>query len=128
MTLPLIKGFESTWKGPASANTPGAVASEFSNYGSDPIDIDYADIKVAVYDTPPYEGQAFVLFRDTRDGKFYEVNASHCSCYGLEDQWQPEEVVVAEIVKRPRYLYSDDAMINGLIRVAVIEALEGVTQ
>jgi hypothetical protein len=26
-----------------------------------------------------------------KDGKLWEVNGSHCSCYGLEGQWQPEE-------------------------------------
>jgi hypothetical protein len=35
-----------------------------------------------------YEGEALVVFRHKR--KLYEVNGSHCSCYGLEDQWTPE--------------------------------------
>lgn len=34
-------------------------------------------------------GKAFVLF--ARDGKLWEVNGGHCSCNGLEDQWEPEE-------------------------------------
>lgn len=36
-----------------------------------------------------YEEEAFVLFR--QDGKLYEVHGSHCSCYGFEGQWEPEE-------------------------------------
>jgi hypothetical protein len=48
-----------------------------------------AEILLASYGTPSYEGYAFVLFR--RDGKLYEVNGGHCSCYGLEGQWDPEE-------------------------------------
>lgn len=51
-----------------------------------------AEILLASYGTPSYEGYAFVLFR--RDGKLWEVNGSHCSCYGLEGQWDPEEVSV----------------------------------
>jgi len=51
-----------------------------------------AEILLASYGTPSYEGYAFVLFR--RDGKLYEVNGSHCSCYGLEGQWDPEETTV----------------------------------
>jgi hypothetical protein len=55
-------------------------------------------ILVASYDTPSYEGYAFVLFKVGR--KFYEVNGSHCSCYGLEGQWEPEETSLAEIRHR----------------------------
>ena len=50
------------------------------------------DILLASYGTPAYEGYAFVLFR--RDGKLFEVNGSHCSCYGLEGQWNPEKTSV----------------------------------
>jgi len=56
------------------------------------------DILFAWYDCPPYEGHAFVLFR--KDGKLYEVNGSHCSCFGLEGQWEPEEVTVESIKLR----------------------------
>ena len=57
-----------------------------------------AEILLASYGTPDYEGYAFVLFR--RDGKLWEVNASHCSCYGLEGQWQPEETTVDALRRR----------------------------
>lgn len=52
-------------------------------------------ILFAQYDYQDYEGYAFVLFE--RDGKLYEVNGSHCSCYGLEDQWCPEETSVEAV-------------------------------
>lgn len=44
------------------------------------------DVKIllASYTYEDYDGSAFVLF--LRDGKLYEVNGSHCSCYGLEGQ------------------------------------------
>ena len=35
-----------------------------------------------------------------KDGKLYEVNGSHCSCYGLEEQWKPEEVMLSELENR----------------------------
>lgn len=57
-----------------------------------------AEILLASYGTPSYEGYAFVLFR--RDGKLYEVNGSHCSCYGLEGQWAPEEATVEALRHR----------------------------
>lgn len=57
------------------------------------------EILYAHYDCPPYEGYATVIFR--KDGKLYEVNGSHCSCMGLEDQWEPEETSVVALLARP---------------------------
>ena len=48
-----------------------------------------AEVLIAWYGDGCYCGAAFVLYR--KDGKLFEVNGSHCSCYGLEDQWEPEE-------------------------------------
>ena len=48
------------------------------------------------YDTEQYEGYAFVLIE--REDGLYEVNASHCSCYGLEGQWD-EEKTTAEALR-----------------------------
>ncbi len=45
-------------------------------------------ILYAQYDCVDYDGKALVVFRKNR--KLYEVNGSHCSCYGLEGQWEPE--------------------------------------
>lgn len=60
-----------------------------------------AEILLASYGTPAYEGYAFVLFK--RDGKLFEVNGSHCSCYGLEGQWEPEETTVEALRHRMKY-------------------------
>jgi len=57
-----------------------------------------AEILLASYGTPSNEGYAFVLFR--RDGKLWEVNGSHCSCFGLEGQWQPEETTADALRRR----------------------------
>lgn len=43
----------------------------------------------AVYTQEDYEGDAFVVFE--QHGKLYEVHGGHCSCHGLEGQWEPEE-------------------------------------
>lgn len=43
------------------------------------------ELVYAVYNTPSYEDSADVVFR--RDGKWFHNNGCHCSCYGLEDQW-----------------------------------------
>lgn len=50
------------------------------------------EILLASYSYENYSGDAFVLFR--KDGKLYEVNGGHCSCYGLEGQWEPEDTTI----------------------------------
>jgi hypothetical protein len=55
-------------------------------------------ILFATYVCESYEGYAYALF--VKDGKLYEVEGSHCSCYGLEDQWTPIEVCLPELVNR----------------------------
>lgn len=57
-----------------------------------------AFIILAWYGYGDYDGSAFVLFE--RDGKLYEVNGGHCSCYGLEDQWDPEETTAKALLHR----------------------------
>lgn len=52
-------------------------------------DLDGCRILFAAYENESYEGYAMVIF--SKNGKLYEVNGSHCSCYGLEGQWIPEE-------------------------------------
>lgn len=55
-------------------------------------------ILFASYSYEIYEGSAWVLFE--QDGNLYEVNGGHCSCYGLEEQWEPEEVLLKELENR----------------------------
>lgn len=46
----------------------------------------------ASYDVDGYEGSAQIMFINR--GKIYTVSGGHCSCYGLEGQWQPEEMPI----------------------------------
>jgi len=61
---------------------------------------EYNKVKIlfAWYNYEDYSGSAFVLFKQGR--KLYEVSGSHCSCYGLEGQWSPEETSVKELLYR----------------------------
>ena len=61
---------------------------------------EWEDIHIlfASYSYYCYSGHAFVLFE--RDGKLFEVNGSHCSCYGLEGQWKPEETTIEALEHR----------------------------
>lgn len=57
-----------------------------------------SNILFASYGTDNYSGEAFVLFE--KEGKLYEVNAAHCSCFGLENQWSPEETNIVSLLHR----------------------------
>lgn len=63
----------------------------------------YKDINIlfASYEQANYSGDAWVLYE--KDGKLFEVNGSHCSCYGLEGQWREEEVLLKELENRLLY-------------------------
>jgi hypothetical protein len=70
------------------------------------------------------DSDAFIVFE--RGGKLYEAHGSHCSCYGFEGQWEPEEVPdVAAILKREDWAlagggYDDDSEANAArIRAAL---------
>lgn len=59
---------------------------------------DKINILFASYGSDNYCGDAFVLFE--KEGKLYEVNAGHCSCYGLEEQFSPEETTLESLRQR----------------------------
>lgn len=67
-------------------------------------DLEGCKILFAAYEDAGYDGYALVIF--SKDGKLYEVNGSHCSCNGLEDQWTPEETTF-EALKIRNYNHGD---------------------
>lgn len=62
------------------------------------VNFENINILFAYYSYKQYEGEAWVLFE--QNGLLFEVNGSHCSCYGLENQWQPEPVLLLELENR----------------------------
>lgn len=110
-----IDGF-SSWRvqdTPDLVNNPTAVFDEFQVSDKNRVGV---EILLAVYETSTYQGYAFVLFR--KDGKLYEVNGSHCSCYGLEGQWTPEETSIPVLKLRDMSVYygsSFDKIFNDYI-------------
>lgn len=63
------------------------------------------EVLLAAYAQEAYEGDAFVIYRD--GDKYFVVEGGHCSCYGLENQWKPEEyslpLLYAALEKRGEY-------------------------
>ncbi len=72
-------------------------------------DLDGVEILYAAYEIGNYSGQSLVLFK--KNGKLFVVDASHCSCYGLEGQWDEvetnEETLKMEIKAKSRYRYNE---------------------
>ncbi len=78
------------------------------------------EILVASYQRDGYEGWAAVLLR--KDGQFYEVYSSHCSCNGLE--WDvPELVEPKELRQRCHQRLSETYSDHREWHAAVLELL-----
>lgn len=73
------------------------VLSEFSITQKD---LKGCEVVFAYYTYEDYSGDALVILRDPQDGKFYEVNGGHCSCYGLDGQWEMEETTMDVMLQR----------------------------
>lgn len=67
------------------------------------------EILYAAYETGMCDGSALVLFK--KNDELFVVEASHCSCYGLEGQWDPvltnEVVLKKEVNSKTRHFYDD---------------------
>jgi hypothetical protein len=62
-----------------------------------------SEVIFADYERGQLEGEAMVVFlRDDsplgNEPRLYCVHASHCSCRGLEGQWEPEETTIKALV------------------------------
>jgi hypothetical protein len=75
----------------------GSVEDMCADFCIDASELKGAKVLYALREYGDYCGSCFVLFK--RDGKLYDVNGSHCSCYGLEDQWSPEETSVEALYR-----------------------------
>lgn len=53
------------------------------------------EILFASYNYECWEGEAFLIVK--KENKLYEVNAWHCSCYGLENQFDLEETSIEQL-------------------------------
>lgn len=65
-----------------------------------------AVVHLAWYGYGDYSGDSLVIFE--RGGKLFEVNGSHCSCNGLEEQWKPEETSWEALAMRKIGSYCDE--------------------
>ena len=64
-------------------------------FGLNPDLFSEIEVLLASYSRDAYCGEAFVLFR--QGSTLFEINASHDSTDGMEEQWEPEETLVAAL-------------------------------
>ena len=83
------------------------------------------EILLAYYNYEDYSGDAYVLGYDLTNNKLVEVYGSHCSCYGLEGQWEPEDTTteyLRKIITEDIYRYNLSVYKNALTKI--VEQLE----
>ncbi len=78
-----------------------------------------SEVIIAGYEYENYEGSAFVLYE--KNGKLYEANGGHCSCYGLEGQWKPEETTWEALAMRKCFLSWNDCPFDEAVRMIVAQ-------
>ncbi len=83
------------------------VARLADEYSEKPEAIAAFEILAAGYWPGSYCGMGWVLLRDRTTGALYEVDASHCSCYGLEGQWTTGETTKAYLLSEHFPLRAD---------------------
>lgn len=87
------------------------VERQFHTKLADDIQILYAH-----YNQDNYEGEAIVIY--SQNDKLFEVHGSHCSCHGLEDQFNPESCTYEDIVARleiGKFPYVDTEKLKSII-------------
>lgn len=65
-----------------------------------------------------YDAHAFIVFE--REGKVFEVQSAHCSCYGHEGQWEPIERPIEAIVKSADYVLAGNDIEAEVVRAYLL--------
>lgn len=115
--------FRDMWSEPHYSGAPAGLDAMLHDFEIKPEAVEGAEILFARYTAEGYEGSAYVLFQ--RDGKLFEVSGAHCSCYGLENQWDPEEVPAEALrhrLEKGEYFEAIDAKDDLL---AILDEFEG---
>jgi hypothetical protein len=77
---------------------------------------------VAQYSYEEYAGSSFCLYK--KDGVLYENYGNHCSCFGLEGQWEPSETTAEALKLRINADSSFTPEIKKILESKVFKALK----
>ncbi len=80
------------------------------NYGVEESTVNQYKLVVACLNNYGYEEDSYFLLIHRSTGKLYEVCGSHCSCYGFEGQFEPEETTV-EYIFSEHYQHRNDTTV-----------------
>jgi hypothetical protein len=67
-----------------------------------------------------YEESSYFLLVEKSTGKLFEVTGSHCSCFGFEGQFTPEETSVEYLISDKAY-FGRDPEIKKQIEVCLVK-------
>lgn len=87
LTSPIASPYRDSWEGDGWAD----VQRTFHMEEPKP-----EEILLANYSRDGCDGRAQVLYRN--GSAYFYVSGSHCSCFGLEDQWEPEEYTLETLI------------------------------
>ena len=59
-----------------------------------------------------YEESCSFLLIEPSTGKFYEISGSHCSCYGFENQFVPEECPIEYLAKGKKWSQARETVLS----------------
>ena len=59
------------------------------------------------------DSSSWFLLKEKATGKLFETHGSHCSCYGFEGQFEPEETTVEYLQSDKFYFYCGGYDDNG---------------
>ena len=77
-----------------------------SSYEVDDSEVDKYEVLVAYESVGSWgcDSSSWILLKDRETGKLFETHGSHCSCYGFEGQFEPEETTV-EYLQSDRFFF-----------------------
>jgi glucuronate isomerase len=83
------------------------VQEQFGTHDKEP-----TEVILAAYDEEGYDGSALVIFR--RGRRYFTNYGSHCSCHGLEGQWDPIQTTKRELKKFYRRVVAQEEPAYGI--------------
>jgi len=52
------------------------------------------------------DSSSFFLLQNKETGKYFEIHGSHCSCYGFENQFNPEKTTLKYLKSEKFFFYT----------------------
>jgi hypothetical protein len=88
-------------------SNPQTVLNDFKGeWQAEPSLVDRFEVLVAYQSVGSWgcDSNAWFLLREKSSGDLFEVSGSHCSCYGFEDQFQPDKTTL-EYLKSDKFSF-----------------------